>query len=123
MHVLDVDRVLTKAFGSELNLTDRARHRLREYQHISISDHALERQRKRGISDLQIAVMLLFGEFKPSKDDTHSVAFDKPSRESAQRTLGKPYLSIVDRMNFYMVLANDSATLVTIAQRLRKRRN
>ena len=111
---------LKQEFGEDFSVGKQTKPRLKRYNTIHFSEHTQARQRQRGISNLQIAVMLLYGKATRTKDHALSISFNKPSRRKAQRDLGRKYAEISDRMNFYLILSNDRKELITVAHRTKR---
>ena len=90
---------------------------------LRLTEHAQVRCQQRGISPNVLSTVLRFGKCKPTKDG-RSYSMDHPARRRAERALGKTaYGRISDKLNIYIVVATNDEYVVTVAHRLRRRRN
>ncbi|MCE2406967.1 MAG: hypothetical protein J4G19_05635 [Pseudomonadales bacterium] len=112
--------LLREEFPEQIHLSRRARRRLAQFDPISLSDHTEIRVRQRGISELQIALMLLFGSSSPAGAAERSFALDQASRQALQRALGDQYARVCDRLDYYVIVNPTSKCVITCCHRLKR---
>lgn len=78
------------------------------------------RVRQRGISELQIALMLLFGRSSPAGASERSYMLDHASRHVLQRALGSQYPRVCDRLDYYLIADPTNKCVVTCCHRLKR---
>ncbi|MGE0718216.1 MAG: hypothetical protein AB7P02_22405 [Alphaproteobacteria bacterium] len=82
------------------------------------TQHAAVRCRQRGIRPEVIDVLLTFGR-RRHRHGAEVCFMDKPGRDHARRALGSAYARIVDRLDAYVVLADDGAIVTAAPRRAR----
>ena len=112
--------LLQEEFPDEIHLSRRARQRLAQFDRVSLSHHTEMRVRQRGISELQIVLMLLFGNSSPAGAAERSFALDQASRHELQRALGDQYARVCDRLNYYLIVNPAAKCVVTCSHRLKR---
>ena len=112
--------MLAEEFNEPIRLPLRAQQRLEQFDRVSLSQHTKARVRQRGISELQIALMLLFGHSSPAGPSERSFALDQASRQELQRALGNQYARICDRLDYYLIVDPAAKCVVTCCHRLKR---
>ena len=112
--------LIAEEFSEQIRLPLRARQRLAQFDRVSLSQHTEMRVRQRGISELQIVLMLLFGHSSPAGPSERSFALDQASRQELQRALGSQYARICDRLNYYVIVNPTAKCVVTCCHRLKR---
>ena len=112
--------LLAEEFNEPIRLPLRAQQRLAQFDRVSLSQHTKARVRQRGISELQIALMLLFGHSSPAGPSERSFALDQASRQELQRALGNQYARVCDRLDYYLIVDPATKCVVTCCHRLKR---
>ena len=112
--------LLQEGFSEQIQLSRRAQQRLAQFDRISLSQHTEMRIRQRGISELQIVLMLLFGNSSPAGAAERSFALNQASRQRLQRALGSQYARVSDRLDFYLIVNPAAKCVVTCCHRLKR---
>ena len=112
--------LLQEKFRERIQLSRRARQRLAQFDRVSLSQHTEMRVRQRGISELQIVLMLLFGSSSPAGAVERSFALDQASRQELQRALGDQYARVCDRLDYYLIVNPTAKCVVTCCHRLKR---
>ena len=114
--------LIEREFHNQITLSPRALERLAEYDQVFLSVHSNERKQQRGISELQIALVLLFGHSAPAKNSERTFYFNQASRRELHRALGSQYSRISDRLDYYVIFDPIEKEVRTCAHRIKRRR-
>lgn len=120
MAAISPSTLLREEFSEPLHLSRRAQQRLALFDRVSLSQHTEMRVRQRGISELQIVLMLLFGNSSPAGASERSFALDQASRHELQRALGDQYARVCDRLDIYLIVNPSAKCVVTCSHRLKR---
>ncbi len=95
----------------------------RLFEEFDLTNHAQLRNQQRGISPLALSLVLRFGKRKRTRDG-FSYAMDRKGRLRAKEALGtEADIQVLDKLDFYIVVARDGESVITAAPRLRRHRN
>lgn len=90
---------------------------------VRFTQHAQQRCQQRGIETWLVDIVLRYGRWRRTRGG-YSCSLDGRARERARRGLGDvTYQRIADRLDFYIGVAEDRCTVLTVAHRLRRQRS
>lgn len=90
---------------------------------IHFTQHAEERCQQRGIDAYLVSVVHHYGTWRHTRQG-YSCSMDARARERARRGMGEVnYRAIADQLNFYVGVAADMCTILTVAHRLKRHKS
>ena len=93
----------------------------RDFNQLELSQHAEERRHQRGIGLDVLDVVYRFGKAVRTRQGM-SYSMDGRARRIAEKKLGSQYCRVADRLDCYMVVAQDERTIITVAHRSQRMR-
>ena len=89
----------------------------RDFTQLTLSQHAEERRQQRGIGLDVLNVVYRFGRATRTRQGM-SYSMDSRARRMAERALGnQEYCRFADKLDCYIVVAQDERTIITVAHR------
>lgn len=88
----------------------------RDFNQLELSQHAEDRRHQRGIGLDVLSVVYRFGKAVRTRQGM-SYSMDGRAHRIAERMMGSQYRRVADRLDCYMVVAQDDRTVITVAHR------